>query len=211
MSQFSIPPPQMRFPRTYTAPNPSSGKGWVTHRSPPHFLIWINTLSLFMRVEVALSLFMRVDVALALFMRVEVALSIFMRVEVALALFMRVEVALALFMRVEVALGLFMRVVASLGLCMRVEVSRILVTDGRQSSTERAPTTTFLGLLGRLKQFPLARWSCLSRCLPLFPFVRCEVLPANSSPPHLIVFSTILCLFSSSSSLPPLMHSSHIS
>ena len=120
-----------------------------------------------------------------------------MRVEVALALFMRVEVALALFMRVEVALGLFMRVVAALGLCMRVEVSRILVAGGRQSSTERAPTTTFLGRLGRFKQFPLARWNCLSRFLPLFPFIRREVLSATSSPPHLIVFSTILCLFSS--------------
>ena len=37
-----------------------------------------------------------------------------------------------------------------------------------------------------------------------FPFVRGEVLPATSSPSHLIVFSTLLCLLSSSSSLLPL-------
>ena len=47
--------------------------------------------------------------------------------------------------------------------------------------------------------------------LPLFPFVRGEVLPATSSPPHMIVFSTLLCLVSSSSSLPPLLPSSHLS
>ncbi len=35
--------------------------------------------------------------------------------------------------------------------------------------------------------------------LPLFPFVRVEVLPTTSSPPHLIVFSTLLFLQSSSS------------
>ena len=44
-----------------------------------------------------------------------------------------------------------------------------------------------------------------------FPFVRGEVLPATFSPPHLIVFSTLLCLLSSSSSLPPLLPSSHLS
>ena len=44
-----------------------------------------------------------------------------------------------------------------------------------------------------------------------FAFVRGEVLPATSSSPHLIVFSTHLCLLSSSSSLPPLMPSSHLS
>ena len=44
-----------------------------------------------------------------------------------------------------------------------------------------------------------------------FPFVRGEVLPATFSPPHLIVFSTLLCLLSSSSSLPPLLSSSHLS
>ena len=44
--------------------------------------------------------------------------------------------------------------------------------------------------------------------LPLFPFVRDEVLPATFSPPHLLVFSTLLCLLSSSS-LPPLLPSSH--
>ena len=47
--------------------------------------------------------------------------------------------------------------------------------------------------------------------LPRFPFVRGEVLPAPFSPPHLIVFSTLLCLLSSSSSLPPLLPSSHLS
>ena len=44
-----------------------------------------------------------------------------------------------------------------------------------------------------------------------FPFVRGEVLPATFSPPHLIVFSTLLCLLSSSSSLPLLLPSSHLS
>ena len=48
--------------------------------------------------------------------------------------------------------------------------------------------------------------------LPLFLFVRGEVLPATFSPPHLIVFSTLLCLLSSSSSnLSPLLPSSHLS
>ena len=49
----------------------------------------------------------------------------------------------------------------------------------------------------------------LSRCL-LFPFVRGEVLPATFSLPHLLFFSTLLCLLSSSSSLPPLLSSSHL-
>ena len=44
-----------------------------------------------------------------------------------------------------------------------------------------------------------------------FPFVGGDVLPATFSPPHLIVFSTLLCLFSSYSSLPPLLSSSHLS
>ena len=44
-----------------------------------------------------------------------------------------------------------------------------------------------------------------------FPFVRGEVLPATFSPPHLIVFSTLLCILSSSSSLPPRLSSSHLS
>ena len=44
-----------------------------------------------------------------------------------------------------------------------------------------------------------------------FPFVRGEVLPATFSPPHLTVFSTLLCLLSSSSSLPPLLSSSNLS
>ena len=47
--------------------------------------------------------------------------------------------------------------------------------------------------------------------LALFPFVRAEVLPATSSPPHLIVFSTVICLFSSSSILPALLPSSQLS
>ena len=37
--------------------------------------------------------------------------------------------------------------------------------------------------------------------LPLFPFVRGEVMPATVSLPHLLVFSTLLCLVSSSSIL----------
>ena len=44
-----------------------------------------------------------------------------------------------------------------------------------------------------------------------FPFVRGEVLPATFSLPHLIVFSTLFCLLSSFSSLPPLLPSSHLS
>ena len=51
----------------------------------------------------------------------------------------------------------------------------------------------------------------ISLSLPLFPFVRGEVMPATFSLPHLLVFSTLLCLVSSSSSLPPLLPSSHIS
>ena len=47
--------------------------------------------------------------------------------------------------------------------------------------------------------------------LSLSLFVRGRVLSATSSPPHLIVFSTLPCLLSSSSSLPPLLSSSHIS
>ena len=34
--------------------------------------------------------------------------------------------------------------------------------------------------------------------LPLFPFVTGEVMPATFSLPHLLVFSTLLCLVSSS-------------
>ena len=37
------------------------------------------------------------------------------------------------------------------------------------------------------------------------------MLSATSSPPHLMVFSTLPCLLSSSSSLPPLLPSSHLS
>ena len=47
--------------------------------------------------------------------------------------------------------------------------------------------------------------------LPLFPFIRGDVLPATFSPPHLLFFSTLLCLLTSSSSLPPLLSSSHLS
>ena len=50
----------------------------------------------------------------------------------------------------------------------------------------------------------------LSLSLPLFPFIRGEVLPATFSPPNMLFFSTLLCLLSSSSSLPPLL-SSHLS
>ena len=66
----------------------------------------------------------------------------------------------------------------------------------------------------------LAPKICLSSSLILisylslsssFPFVRGEVLPATFPPPHLIVFSTLLCLLSSSSSLPPRLPSSHLS
>ena len=46
---------------------------------------------------------------------------------------------------------------------------------------------------------------------PLVPFIRGEVLPTTSSPPHRIVFFTLLCLLSSFSSLPPLLPSSHLS
>ena len=39
----------------------------------------------------------------------------------------------------------------------------------------------------------------VSLSLLLFPFIRGDVLPATLSPPHLLVFSTLLCLLSSSS------------
>ena len=44
-----------------------------------------------------------------------------------------------------------------------------------------------------------------------FPFVRDRVLSATSSPLHMIVFSTLPCLLSYCSSLPPLLPSSHLS
>ncbi len=47
--------------------------------------------------------------------------------------------------------------------------------------------------------------------LSLFLFSLCRVLSATSSPPHQIVFSILPCLVSSSSSLPPLLPSSHLS
>ena len=55
-------------------------------------------------------------------------------------------------------------------------------------------------------------WVYLSLSLSLFPLSAWgRVLSATSSPPHLIVFSTLPCLLSSSSSLPPLLPSSHLS
>ena len=65
-------------------------------------------------------------------------------------------------------------------------------------------------LLGILSVLPATLIS-LSLSLPLFPFIRGEVLPATFSPPHLLFFSTLLCLLPSSSSLPPLLSSSHLS
>ena len=53
--------------------------------------------------------------------------------------------------------------------------------------------------------------ACRDLSRPLFPFVRGEVMPATFSLPHLLVFSILLCLVSSSSSLPPLLPSSHLS
>ena len=47
--------------------------------------------------------------------------------------------------------------------------------------------------------------------LPLFPFIRGEVLPATFSTPHLLFFSTRLCLLSSYSRLPPPLSSSRLS
>ena len=63
----------------------------------------------------------------------------------------------------------------------------------------------------RCRNFVSTSSICNILTLPLFPFVRGEVLPATLSPPHLLVFSTLLCLLSSSSSLPPLLPSSHLS
>ena len=62
----------------------------------------------------------------------------------------------------------------------------------------------------KLKLYPVyqtAPFQTLS--LPLFPFVRGEVLPATSSPHHLIVFSTLLCLFKSCLLLPVFLLSCH--
>ena len=50
--------------------------------------------------------------------------------------------------------------------------------------------------------FPLSGVRC---CLQLFHRLICY------SPPHLLFFSTLLCLLSSSSSLPALLSSSHLS
>ena len=72
--------------------------------------------------------------------------------------------------------------------------------------------------LCRRQTISLKSNSVISHCkcvyylpLPFFPFVRGGVLSATSSLPHLIVFSTLLCLLSSSSSLPPLLPSSPLS
>ena len=59
--------------------------------------------------------------------------------------------------------------------------------------------------------WPTNKWRWSLSLSSSFPFVRGEVLPATFLPPHLIVFSTLLCLLSSSSSLPPLLPSSHLS
>ena len=62
--------------------------------------------------------------------------------------------------------------------------------------------------------WPLRHELCLDDGFSLFlffPFVTGEVLPATISPTHLIVFSTLLCLLYSSSSLPPPLPSSHLS
>ena len=53
--------------------------------------------------------------------------------------------------------------------------------------------------------------SLIPPSLPLFPFIRGEVLPATFSLPHLLFFSTLLCLLSPSSIIPPLLSSSHLS
>ena len=45
----------------------------------------------------------------------------------------------------------------------------------------------------------------------VFPLSGVKCCPQLFSPPHLIVFSTLLCLLSSSSSLPPLLLSLHLS
>ena len=66
----------------------------------------------------------------------------------------------------------------------------------------------------RTKILPTHYSSILHRTNSLslfFPLSGGEVLPATSSPPHLIVFSTLLCLLSSSSSLHPLLQFSHLS
>ena len=62
-----------------------------------------------------------------------------------------------------------------------------------------------------IPSFDLTLFITFQLSLPLFPFIRGEVLPATFSPPRLLFFSTLLCLLSSSSSLPPLLSSSHLS
>ena len=66
----------------------------------------------------------------------------------------------------------------------------------------------------RQRRNKLSKWNqkkTVALSLPLFPFVMGEVPPTTSSSPHLIVFSTLLCLLSSFSSLPSLLPSSHLS
>ena len=81
-----------------------------------------------------------------------------------------------------------------------------------------AVSTIFLSVLFRQvsgqynKLFGVSCFGSISLALSFsFPFIRGRVLSATSSPPHLMVFSTLPCLLSSSSSLPPLLPSSHLS
>ena len=48
--------------------------------------------------------------------------------------------------------------------------------------------------------------TCLYLSLPLFPFIMGEVLSATFSPPHLLFFSTLLCLLLPVSLLSCLLH-----
>ena len=59
-----------------------------------------------------------------------------------------------------------------------------------RKTIHRSSIPTVVGVDEWMRQLPLSS---------SFPFVRGEVLPATSSPPHLIVFSTLLCLLSSPS------------
>ena len=87
--------------------------------------------------------------------------------------------------------------------------------QGEQNNNEVLQSLFFDGCRvvpdARLLCYPTQNVSQQTLSLPLFPFVRGEVMPATFSLPHLLVFSTLLCLVSSSSSLPPLLPSSHLS
>ena len=63
-------------------------------------------------------------------------------------------------------------------------------------STIACPASTMFFPVHYVMLLCQVSWASLS--LPLIPFVRGELLPANSSSPHLMVFSSLLCLFSSS-------------